>query len=66
MKYRTLNQTEKNALVGAKCFLNEKPAYIYGRLNQFATIAQAGGPLAVEWAWETVKRVMDNNQEFST
>ena len=66
MKYRTLNQTEKNALVGAKCFLNEKPAFIYGRRNQFATVAQVDGPLAIEWAWETAHRIMDNNQKFST
>jgi|APSaa5957512622_1039677.scaffolds.fasta_scaffold407707_1 hypothetical protein len=66
MKYRKLNQNEKDKLVGTACFLNGKHAYLYGRRKQFATVAEINGPLAVEWAWETAHRIMNNNQKFST
>jgi hypothetical protein len=47
-------------------FLDGKPAGIYGRLNRFATVAEIDGPLAVEFSWQAVKRIVDNDQKFST
>ena len=66
MKYRKLNQYEKDSLMGQDCFLDGKPARIYGRLNKFPTVAQIDGPLALEWSWETAKRIMDNDGKFSS
>ena len=66
MKYKQLNQTEKDALVGIDCILDGEMARIYGRLNKFATVAQIDGPLALEWSWETVKKIIDNDGKFSS
>ena len=48
------------------CFLDGKPALIYGRLNRFATVAQVGGPLEAEFSWRAVKRIMDKDRRFSS
>jgi len=48
------------------CSLDGKPAKVCGRLNRFATVAQIDGPLALEWAWETVKRIMDTHRRFKS
>ena len=66
MKYRQLNQTEKDDLVGMDCILDGERARIYGRLNKFATVAQVDGPLALEWSWETAKKIIDNDGKFSS
>ena len=65
-----ISQKEKDDLVllshvlGAT--LDGEPARIVGRLNPFATVAQVKGPLALEWSWEAVKRIMDNDRKFSS
>jgi len=70
MKYRKLDQKEKDDLVLLSyingCTLDGKPACIGGRLNPFASVGHIDGPLTVEWAWETAKRIMDNDGKFST
>ena len=66
MKYEKLNQIEKDSLMGIDCILDGERARIYGRLNKFATVAQVDGPLALEWSWETVKKIMDNDGKFSS
>jgi len=48
------------------CTLNGKPAKICGFKNQFATVAQIDGPLAIEFSWEAVKRIMNKDGKFST
>ena len=47
-----------NQHTGARCTLDSKPATISGRLNQFATVSILPDGPAVEFAWETVSRVM--------
>jgi len=70
MKYKQLNQKEKDDLVLSShikgCTLDGKPALIGGRLNKFATVGHIDGLLAVEWSWETAQRIMNNDQKFST
>ena len=64
---QSISQKMKDDLVGdVGVFLDGKPAGIYGRLNQFATVAELDGPLAVEFSWQAVKRIVDNDQKFST
>lgn len=52
--------------VGAACTLDGRPATISGRRNAFATVAELDGPLALEWAWETVARIMDAGGAFKS
>lgn len=64
MKYKELKQEEKDMLVSKDCFLNNKPARIYGRLLNFPIVAQIDGPLKVEFAWLTVQRIINDNSKF--
>ena len=64
MKYRELAQAEKDELVGTKCFLNDEPAQIYGRLLDFPIVAQINSPLEVEYAWKSVQRIIDGDGKF--
>ena len=66
MKYKELSQTEKHELVGIDCILDGEMARIYGRLNKVATVTQVDGPLALEWSWETAKKIIDNDGKFSS
>jgi hypothetical protein len=64
MKYRELNQKEKDILVGSECFLNGKPARIHGRRLNFPIVAQIDGPLAIEYAWKTTQRILNRDGQF--
>lgn len=51
--------------VGKDCTLNGERASIYGTKLEFAKVRSFESPLVGEWAWETVKHIMeDNNGEF--
>lgn len=51
--------------VGADCTLDGRRAMVCGRRNDFATVATLEGPLtSVEFAWETVARVMAVTGKF--
>lgn len=48
---------------GKECTLDGQPAKIVGRLNAYATVAPLDDKHpAVEFAWPTVKRVMENKE----
>jgi len=64
MKYKELTQVEKDELVGTKCFLNGKPAQIYGRLLDFPIVAQINNLLEVEYTWKTVQRIINDDGKF--
>jgi len=49
---------------GQACTLEGEPAKITGRFNQFATVGQIDGPLAVEFRWDTIRRVMNLGGNF--
>ena len=48
------------------CWLDGQPAKIVGWKRDFPMVAQLDGPLAVEYAWATVNRIMDRDRRFST
>jgi len=70
MKYKKVTQKEKDDMISYSnlfgCYLNGKFAKVYGRLNTYATVAQIDGPLAVEWSWNAVNRILHNTGKFST
>lgn len=49
---------------GKNITLNGKPAKIMGHRNRFATVAQLDGPLACEFSWQAVKRILDRGGVF--
>jgi hypothetical protein len=44
--------------------LDGEPAMVCGYRNDFATVCQLRGPLRLEWAWETVARIISNGGDF--
>ena len=66
---QTITQNEKDALVILSNIkgttLNGKPANVSGRLNDFATVAEIKGPLAVAFSWQAVKRIMQRDGVFT-
>ncbi len=44
--------------------LDGKPAKITGRLNDFATVSELNGPVRVEFAWPTVRRIVARDGKF--
>ncbi len=63
----SLRQVIADQWSGRPCTLDGQPAKITGRLQTFATVSclTPYGP-AVEFAWETVQRVMVSGGEFSS
>lgn len=60
MEHITLE--EKQKLVSTQgATLNGKPAGIRGYANNFATVCQIPDGLAYEYAWATVKHIVNNN-----
>lgn len=48
------------------CFLDDKPAKVIGWKNDFPTVAELSGPLALEWSWDTVNRIMAKDRRFKS
>jgi hypothetical protein len=48
------------------CSLDGEPAKVIGRKNEFATVVQIDGPLAIEFSWPAVKRILNANGCFSS
>lgn len=61
-----MTQQEKEALIDAPCTLDGEPALVCGRLMQFATIAALNGHGYVEFAWNTVARILSNGGDFQS
>lgn len=55
-----------NRWAGMPCYLDGKPAKIVGRLKDFATVAALDCSASVEFAWETVNRIMCGKMEFKS
>ena len=69
-KHRTLPVDTRRALVErskGSVTLDGWPAVVTGYMNDYATVRTIDGPLYVEFAWETVERVMSaRNGEFKS
>lgn len=59
-----MRNSERIALCSTKVTLNGKPAIITGYRTQFATVRTLDGTMRGEWAWETVKHIVDNGGHF--
>ncbi len=49
---------------GTSCVLNDRPARVIGRLRNFAIVASDDNELRLEYAWETVDRIMKRDGRF--
>jgi hypothetical protein len=49
---------------GESCLLNDQPAMIAGRLHDFAHVVDIESGASYEWAWPTVKRIMERDKKF--
>lgn len=60
----TLSRDERIAIVDGQSShnitLNGEPAYIAGVKQDFATVSLPNGGMSAEFAWPTVKYVIDN------
>ena len=65
---KDLTQKQKDDLVLTSymigCTLNGQPAKVIGRLMQFPMVVERDGPLAVEYSWQAVARVMAKDRAF--
>ena len=57
-----ITQEMKNNFILENVTLNNKPAIICGRLNDFATVAVLQGEEHAEFSWEAVDRIIKNNK----
>lgn len=48
------------------CFLDGQPAKIVGWKEKFPTVSQINGPLAFEWSWAAVNRIMSGDRQFKS
>jgi hypothetical protein len=55
---------DRVALCDVPVTLDGEPAMVCGYRNDFATVCQLRGPLRLEWAWETVARIISNGGDF--
>jgi hypothetical protein len=46
------------------CFLNDKPATVGWRLLNYPKVATLDGTSAIEFSWEAVRRIMNNDGKF--
>lgn len=53
-------------LIAEHVTLDGKPAIITGSKQRFATVAQLGSALKVEFAWATVARIVANGGAFKS
>ena len=63
---KQLKNVYQNRWARAACFLDNKPAKVCGRLNDFATIGQLNSALSVEYSWSTVDRIMQKTKQFKS
>lgn len=63
---KQLKNVYQNRWAGAACFLDNEPAKVCGRLNDFATIAQLNSGLSADFSWATVDRIMQKTKKFSS
>lgn len=65
-----ITPTERQAIAdkwtNQECFLDGKPAKIIGRVAGFATVYILGKATTVEFAWETVDRIMQRDKRFKS
>jgi hypothetical protein len=65
------NQDDKNETIARwrddnACWLDNEPAKIVGWKNDFPTVAQISGPLAFQWSWAAVNRIMTGDRRFKS
>lgn len=62
-----MGEDERRELVGHRVTLNGVPAAICGVRHDFPRVVQSGTGLGVEYAWATVKHIIETrNGEFRT
>lgn len=59
-----MNEERKRELCEEDVRLNGEPARISGVRNEFATVCQYPHGLCVEFAWQTVERIVNNGGNF--
>jgi len=64
MKKQLSIEKRQKLTENTSCMLNDKHAVIRGRLRKFAVIAEQNGPLAAEYAWATVERIVNAGGKF--
>ena len=64
IKHIVTTKERQELIENTTCTLNKKPAIIRGRLLPFAVIAEKNGPLAIEYAWLTAKKIVNAGGKF--
>lgn len=65
-KQITITQEEKDKLISIPVYLDGKPAKITGRLLDFPVVRILYTTTSVEFAWETVKRIVEFDRQFKS
>ena len=55
---------ERRKLCQKRVTLDGKPAVIGGARHRFATVATLPHGASYEWAWETVKKIVEKGGDF--
>lgn len=55
-------KTIRDKYNGTICTLDGKPAKICASPDGFASVGHLNGPLALDWSWEAVQRIVDTKQ----
>jgi len=63
---KRMKQSQIDRLVGQDVTLDGKPARIYGRLLDFAIVAELGNGPSVEFAWSTAQHILDKGEKFKS